>query len=200
MVECLNLTKPLGGARSLCTASVVNFGTSVTRTPPGMWARLRPLGAVTWFLYGGVRAFQAGESFAKLPVKVVCFFFPLCRTASSLLEETIFGCFSSHGSEGELGSGGLKEDDCLRAGACGSRASQELLFTTCAWIAPADTDGGFAGSGGRLPTAARRRHPEESGSGELPRCSRHTAHLTWGHGRRGKGRRIQAEDAYLQKR
>lgn len=146
-------------------------------------------------------SFSSWRKFLQnFPLKLFCFVFSLCRTASSLLEGTIFGCFSSHGSEGELGSGGLKEDDCLRAGACGSRASQELLFTTCAWIAPADADGGFAGSGGRLPTAARRRHPEESGSGELPRCSRHTAHLTWGHGRRGKGRRIQAEDAYLQKR
>lgn len=74
MVECLNLTKPLGGARSLCTAFAVNFGTSVTRTLPGMWARLRPLGAVTWFLYGGERVFQTGESFAKLPMKVFFFF------------------------------------------------------------------------------------------------------------------------------
>lgn len=38
-----------------------------------MWARLRPQGAVTWFLNGGVRFCGAGQSYAKLPTEAFCF-------------------------------------------------------------------------------------------------------------------------------
>lgn len=172
---------------------VVNFGTSVTL--PGMWARLRPQGAVTWLLNGGVRVCGAEESYAKLPIKVFCCVGRIIPVGRNHFRSFLVTGLRGDGTQRRSLGGWL----CLRAGACGSRASEELLFT-CARIVPADTDGCFAGSRGRVPTAVRRWLPEQSGSGELPRCARHTPHLTWGHGRWREGRRIQTEDTYLQKR
>lgn len=74
----------------------------------------------------------------------------------------------------------------------------------CAIATTARADGGLA----RREEAEARRGdrrtgeslPEERGSGQLSCAVRRAAHFTRDHGRRGEGRRVQAEDAYFQKR
>lgn len=196
--EWLSSIRPLGGVTSILTSFVVNFATQVwlgshLECGPG----LGPQGAVMWLPNGAVRVRGAAEVMPTFPLK---FYFSPCVGRITTTGRN-HSRFSVTGLRGRWDAAVCRRMTVLwREGACGSGASEELLFFTCALIDPANTDGWSAGSLGRGPRATRRPLPESGGRGERPRCIRHTPHLTRGHGRRGEGRRVQTEDAHLQKR
>ena len=62
-----------------------------------MWAGLRPQGAVTWFLSGGVRVCWTGERYAKFPLK----FFLLCHHLFIPVRRNHFRLFLVTGLRGD---------------------------------------------------------------------------------------------------